>query len=570
MEEEFHLLIALALVTGTALLGGLVAQRLRQSVLVGYLLGGILVGPSGMGLIPEASPVQGLASMGVAFLMFALGVELSLRTLLRAGHVPILTGAIQITATVGLWSLIASTLGWPLSDGVLFGYLIALSSTALVLKLLLERGELDSLHGRILVGIMVFQDLTLVPVMVVLASIPPAFAAPDVAQLLLVAGSALLKAVVVVGGMLFLGLRVVPNFLSHIARLRSRELFIIAIFALVIGTASVSVLLGLSIALGAFIAGMLVSETEYSHQALADVIPLRDVFASFFFVSIGMLTDLRFIADNLGPLMLILMALLVAKVSVPTLTLLLLRYPLRPALSVGAGLLSVGEFSFILAGASVATGLASEQVFSFTLAAALVTMLLAPAALSAAEAAYRRLAQYQLRWLVSQEPAENIQHGAVDSGHAVVCGFGQTGRNVVTLLTRRNLPCLVVDLDPRAIAEARAREIPHIYGDASSPVVLQRCGLERARVLILAISDPVATDIALRNALVINPRLDVVAQVTQRTDRHTLASTGNVEVVEPGFEASLEVLRHTLHRFGVSSQETQLLISSIRQGTTVL
>ena len=568
--EEVHLLIALALVTGTALLGGLVAQRLRQPVLVGYLLGGILVGPSGLGLILQVTQIQELASMGVAFLMFALGVELSLRTLLRAGYVPILTGAVQVAATVVVWSFVARGLGWSMSDGVLFGYLIALSSTALVLKLLLERGELDSLHGRILVGIMVFQDLTLVPVMVVLASIPPAFAAPDVSQLLLVAGSALLKAVVVVGGMIFLGLQVVPYFLSHIARLRSRELFIIAIFALVIGTASVSVLLGLSIALGAFIAGMLVSETEYSHQALADVIPLRDIFASFFFVSLGMLTDLRFIADNLGLITLILVALLVAKCSVPTLTLLLLRYPLRPALSVGAGLLSVGEFSFILAGASVATGLASEQVLSFTLAAALVTMLLAPAALAAADACYHWLARYQLRWLTSQEPAEHEQPGAMDSRHAVICGFGQTGRNIVTILARRNLPCLVVDLDPMAIAEARAREIPHIYGDASSLVVLQRCGLERARVLVLAISDPLATDIALRNALAINPRLDVVARVTPRTRQHTLASASNVEVVEPGFEASLEILRHSLPRFGGSSQETQLLISSIRQGTTIL
>ena len=568
--EEVHLLVALALVTGTALLGVLIAQRLRQPVLTGYLLGGILVGPSGLGLIPQVTQIQELASMGVAFLMFALGVELSLRTLLRAGYVPILTGAVQVAATVVVWSFIARGLGWSLSDGVLFGYLIALSSTALVLKLLLERGALDSLHGRILVGIMVFQDLTLVPVMVVLASIPPAATALNATQLLLVAGAALLKAVVVLGGMLLLGLRVVPYFLHQIARLRSRELFIIAIFALVIGTASVSVLLGLSIALGAFIAGMLVSETEYSHQALADVIPLRDIFASFFFVSIGMLADLRFIADHLGTIVLILAALLVAKCSVPALTLLLLRYPLRPALSVGAGLLSVGEFSFILAGASVATGLASEQVLSYTLAVALVTMLLAPAALAAADAAYRWLAQRQLRWLTSREPTEHEQPGAADPRHAVICGFGQTGRNVATLLARRNLPCLVVDLDPRAIAEASAREIPHIYGDASSPVVLQRCGLERARVLILAISDPVATDIALKNALAINPRLDVVAQVTQRTERHTLTSTGNVEVVEPGFEASLEVLRHTLHRFGVSSQETQLLISSIRQGTTHL
>ena len=555
--------------TGAALLGGLIAQRLRQPAMMGYLLGGIIVGPHGLGVLLDPAQVQGLATIGVAFLMFALGVELSLSGLLRAGPVAQITGLLQIVATVGVWSLISHALGWPLFEGILFGYLIALSSTAIILKLLLERGEVDSAHGRILIGIMVLQDFTLIPIMVIVSSLPADLASLHVGELALAAGVALAKALGTVAVMVLLGLRVIPRVLHQVARLQSRELFIITIFALVVGTASASVFLGLSIALGAFIAGVVLSESEYSHQALADVIPLRDIFASFFFVSVGMLTDLRFILDNLGLLALIISALLMAKCAVPTVVLLLFRYPLRPALAVGAGMLSIGEFSFILAEASVTTGHASEHLLSLTLAAALTTIFLASPAFSAAGGLYRVLAQWNPRHLLQQETAE--EEGAVSHiAHAVICGFGQTGRNITTMLQRRGFPCLVIDLDPDAIKEARNRNIPHIYGDASSLSVLQRCGLERARVLVVAISDPLALDIAVRNALALNPGLDVVVRGFRRTNAYALRSLGNVELVEPGFEASLEMLRHTLHRFGISSQEIQLLVSSLRQGTTTL
>ncbi|MBI2887381.1 MAG: cation:proton antiporter [Chloroflexi bacterium] len=567
--QETHLLLTLALITGAALLGGLVAQRLRQPVLLGYLVAGVLVGPYGLGVAREAEQVRALATMGVAFLMFALGVELSLGALLRTVPVPLITGALQITATIVLWSIVAGALGWPSLDGLLFGYLMALSSTAIVLKLLLDRGEADSVHGGILVGIMVLQDFTLIPIMVVLSSLPADLAALQLGQVAVTAGAALAKALGIVAAMVLLGLRVVPWLLRHVALLRSRELFIITIFALVVGTASASVLLGLSIALGAFVAGIVLSESEYSHQALADVVPLRDIFASFFFVSIGMLTDPRFILSNLGLLALVLAVLLVAKCAVPALALLALRYPLRPALAVGAGMISVGEFSFVLVGAAVADGRASEQLLSLTLATALVTIFLAPQSFAAADGLHRLLARRGLRRLRLGGALEE-ESPAPAEPHAVICGFGVTGRSIAAILQRRGFPFLVVDLDPGAIEQAHARSVPSVYGDASSLSVLARCGLAQARVLIVAISDPLATDIAVRNALALNPRLDVVVRVFRRTDSVALRSLGSIELVEPGFEAGLEMLRHTLHRFGLSSPEIQLLVSSLRQGDTAL
>jgi len=248
----------------------------------------------------------------------------------------------------------------------------------------------------------------------------------------------------------------------------------------------------------------------------------------------------------------------------PALALALLRYPARPSLYTGAGILPIGEFSFVLAGSAVASGLVSERILSLTLATALLSMLLAPAAFAAADGAYKLLARHRIQWLRG-DPQGVDSDAITETRHAIICGFGQTGRMLANMLDRREFPFIVVDIDPFAIEYAKERNVPYVYGDVSSLSVLLRCGLQQARVLVLAISDPLATDIAVQNARAINPRLDVVARVTRRNHSQFRPTTENIEVVEPDFEASLEILRHTLHRFGVSSQETQLLVSSLRR-----
>ena len=566
--HDYQLLINLAIVTLTALLGGVAAQRVRQPALIGYLLSGIIVGPYGLGLIPEPEQIEDVATIGVAFLMFALGVELSLRTLLQSGRAVLVAGSAQMLATVGLWTLVGNLLQWPLRDSLIFGYTIALGSTAIVLKLLLERGQLDSIHGRILMGIMLLQDLTVVPVMVLVSTVPLDLSGADQLSIAILALTAIGKALGILAAMAVLGTVLAPRLLDQVARLRSRELFIITVFALVIGTASAAVYLELSVALGAFIAGIIVSETEYSHQALADVVPLRDIFASFFFVSIGMLTDPLFVVHNVGLLALVIGVLLVAKCAVPGLAVRLLGYPVRPSIAVATNMLPLGEFSFILVGAGVSAGLISSGLLSLTLAAAIVTMFLVPSVVQLGN------------WLAGALTARpglsdldlNAEDGATlpETRHAVICGYGRTGQGIAALLMRRNFPCLVIDLDPASIREARRREVPHIYGDVSNSTVLQMCHLNRARIMIVAISDPLATDMAVRHALTLNPRLDVVARVSRRSSLEDVRGRDNVALVEADFEAGLEVTRQALRHFGMSSQEIQLVLTSMRQGTSGL
>ncbi len=566
--HDYQLLINLAIVTLTALLGGVAAQRVRQPALIGYLLSGIIVGPYGLGLIPEPEQIEDVATIGVAFLMFALGVELSLRTLLQSGRAVLVAGSAQMLATVALWTLVGNLLQWPLRDSLIFGYTIALGSTAIVLKLLLERGLLDSIQGRILMGIMLLQDLTVVPVMVLVTTVPLDLSGADQLSIAILALTATGKALGILAAMAVLGTVLAPRLLDQVARLRSRELFIITVFALVIGTASAAVYLELSVALGAFIAGIIVSETEYSHQALADVVPLRDIFASFFFVSIGMLTDPLFVVHNVGLLALVIGVLLVAKCAVPGLAVRLLGYPVRPSIAVATNMLPLGEFSFILVGAGVSAGLISSELLSLTLAAAIVTMFLVPSLV--------QLGNWFAGALTARSGLSDLDLNAEDGAtlpetrHAVICGYGRTGRGIAALLMRRNFPCLVIDLDPASIREARRREVPHIYGDVSNSTVLQMCHLNRARIMIVAISDPLATDMAVRHALTLNPRLDVVARVSRRSSLEDVRGRDNVALVEADFEAGLEVTRQALRHFGMSSQEIQLVLTSMRQGTSGL
>ena len=566
--HDFQLLINLAIITLTALLGGVAAQRVRQPALIGYLLSGIIVGPYGLGLIPEPEQIEDVATIGVAFLMFALGVELSLRTLLRSGRAVLVAGSAQMLATVALWTLVGSQLQWPLRDSLIFGYTIALGSTAIVLKLLLERGQLDSIQGRILMGIMLLQDLTVVPVMVLVSTVPLDLSGADQLSIAILALTATGKALGILAAMAVLGTVLAPRLLDQVARLRSRELFIITVFAMVIGTASAAVYLELSVALGAFIAGIIVSETEYSHQALADVVPLRDIFASFFFVSIGMLTDPLFVVQNVGLLALVIGVLLVAKSAVPGVALRLLGYPIRPSIAVATNMLPMGEFSFIVVGAGVSAGLISSGLLSLTLAAAIVTMFLVPSLV--------QLGNWFAGALTARSGLSDLDLNAEDRAtlpetrHAVICGYGRTGQGIAALLMRRNFPCLVIDLDPASIREARRREVPHIYGDVSNSTVLQMCHLNRARIMIVAISDPLATDMAVRHALTLNPRLDIVARVSRRSSLADVRGRDNVALVEADFEAGLEVTRQALRHFGMSSQEIQLVLTSMRQGTSGL
>ncbi len=564
--EELGLIITMALALAAALVGGMVARCLRQPVLLGYLLAGIAIGPFGLGLARDLEQVQALAGIGVILLLFALGLEFSLGELKRIGRVATLGGTMQIVVTAGLGLVVGKLLGWPLPQAIGFGFLIAVSSTVIILKTLMERGELDSVHGRIMIGYLLVEDLAVVPMMIIL----PTLGEPG-RDLLPMLGIVALKVVLFLVAMLFLGRWVVPWLIRRVAERRSRELFLLFVVTSCLGAAYVAHLAGMSPAIGAFIVGLVISESDFAHQALGDITPLRDMFAAIFLVSIGMLMNPRFVVENLPILSVIVLTVVVGKFIIFPIITWLFGYSSKTALLVGAGMPQIGEFSFVMAAVGIEAGVISEHLYSLIIASAIITMVLTPFNLKLVSALYPRLYQVKGigRFLAGRIEPSPIGRGQKLFGHVVICGHGRVGSGLARVLERRKFSYLVIDLNPRVISRLRSRGVPCIYGDTGNPEVLSQAELARARVLVLTIPDPLAARLAAENALRINPRLDIVARVHRDADAELLKGIGVSELVRPEFEASLEITRHTLHRFGLTSPEIQRILIGLREGKVV-
>jgi len=553
----------LLIVLATAIAGGMLARWLRLPVLLGYLAGGIAIGPFGLAFVQDPDSISYLAEIGVVLLLFAIGLEFSIKELLSLGKIAVLGGIAQILLTAAAGFGLGRIAGLETTGAVFFGFIIALSSTMVVLKLLMERGELDTTHGRIMLGILLVQDLSVVPILVLMPAV-----GGEAGQLWTSLGIAVAKAVGFIAAMLVLGVWGMPWFLRKVAGQRSRELFLLTVIVVCLGAAFGTYYFGLSAAFGAFAAGLLISQSGFARQAFADIMPLRDAFAALFFVSLGMLANLEFIGDNLGTVALIVVAIMVIKFVICSAITRAFGYSHKTALMVGTGLIQVGEFSFILAMMGVQTGILSERLYSLTIAAAIITILITPFAISLNSFLYKWLSQrgWFAGGLTSRPDPEHPFHALELSHHAVICGYGEVGRRLAEVLERQKFAYLVIDLDPKIIAGLRARGIPCIYGDASNPEILAHVSLGKARVLVCTIPDYVAEELTSRNALDINPKLDIVARVHRDRDAALLKGIGVTELVLPFFEGSLEMIRHTLHRFGMSSIEIQYILNALREG----
>ncbi|MBE9483136.1 MAG: cation:proton antiporter [Chloroflexi bacterium] len=560
---ELGLGLDLIIVLAAAIAGGMLARLLRLPIILGYLAAGIVVGPYVLKWVHDTETIHILAEIGVILLLFTLGLEFSLSDLKRIGKVAILGGIAQILLTAAVGLALGKLLGWAMLEAIFFGFLIALSSTMIVLKTLMERGELDSGHGRVMIGILLVQDLSLVPLMIIL----PAMGEVG-GELWLSLGQALLEAVLFIGVMLVLGIWWLPWLLRRVAGGRSRELFLLTVVTLCLVAALGAYFFGLSAAVGAFIAGLLISQSAFARQALADIVPLRDTFGALFFVSLGMLAAPGFIVEHPMTVVVVVIAIIVIKFIICFLIPWLFSYSFKTALFTGMGLLQIGEFSFVLAGMGLKTGIISPDIYSLTLTSAIITMVLTPFAFSFASLLYRWLSQrMRLERLVTSRLDPDWQSEQWQlSGHAVICGYGRVGRNLARVLERRNLSYLAIDLNPQIISQLHAREIPCIYGDASNPEILAHAQLKKARVLICTFPDFMAVELTTRNALRINPKLDIVARVHRDVDAELLKGIGVSELVRPEFEVSLEITRHTLHRFGLTTLEIQHILSGLRGG----
>ncbi|WGV23594.1 cation:proton antiporter [Halotia branconii] len=562
MAAEHNLILDLTTVLGASALGGYLANRLRQPVLLGYLISGLIVGPFGFKLLSDVPRIQSLASIGVAFLLFALGVEFSLAELKRVKNIAIQGSLLQIGLTTTFVALLTILLGWAegITQGIFLGAVLSLSSTAVVLKTLAERGETNTLHGQVMLAILIAQDLALGLMLAIL----PALNQPESIGLAL--GSALLKVLVFLAAAIAFGKWIVPSLISNVAATESTELFILTVIALCLGVAIVTAKLGLSIEMGAFVAGLMVSEIDYADHALAKVLPLRDTFACLFFASIGMLIDPGVLIQNLGLILALVILVMLGKAMIILPIILKFGYSLKTAIITSLGINQIGEFSFVLALAGLELKLISERNYLLLLGTTAITLVLTPMWLNISPHLASRLIQMPFFTQYLQQFAEPkiLSIPESISGHVVVAGYGRVGQVLVKILQNQGYLVLVIENSEAAIQRLRMQQIPYIFGDADSELVLEKIHLETAKALAIALPDPASSRLLLQRALAIAPELDIIARSHHNSEIDLLTQMGAKEVVQPEFEAALELGAHLLATLGEPVNQIRTVISNIR------
>jgi monovalent cation:H+ antiporter-2, CPA2 family len=560
MPHSFPLLQDLLILLLASVPIAFIFHRLRVPVIVGFMITGVLIGPYGLGLISNAEGIELMAEIGVALLLFTIGLEFSLRRLLEMRRLVLLGGSLQVVLSLLLVTAIAYGLGRPITQSIFFGFLFALSSTAIVLKTYIDRAEVDAPHGRAATGILLFQDLSIVPMMLMIPILSGRNAG-STSQIAITFVMALIAIAVII----LATRKAIPYLLHHIVRLRSPEVFIISVVLICLGTSFLTAQFGLSLALGAFIAGMVLSESEYNHQIIADILPFRDVFNSLFFISIGMLLSLGALASNIVVVILLVAGLIFAKALITLLVVRLLGYSLRVSTMTAIGLAQIGEFSFILAKTGVPEGLLPDLDYQRFLAASILSMIATPFLIKAAP----RIG-YAVHSLFgpssaleptvpSYEPEEHELNG-----HVIIVGYGFNGRNLAKVLRRTKVPYLVLELNADAVRSARAEGERVIYGDATRREVLHQVGIENAQVLVLAISDPVATRHTVWQGREMNPQVHIIVRTRYMTEITDLRELGADEIIPEEFETSIEIFSRVLTELGIPGHIVQHQVAAIR------
>ncbi|WP_460180494.1 cation:proton antiporter domain-containing protein [Thermodesulfovibrio sp. TK110] len=534
--------------------------KFKIPAVVGFLIAGTIIGPHGMALIKNPQQVELIAEIGVILLMFTIGVEFSIPRLIALKKEVFLFGSLQVLLTIIVISIISQiALNTALNLSLFYGFIVSLSSTAIVMKLLSDRGELNSPHGKISLGILLFQDLCVVPLMLftqMLSSKGGSF------YVVLVV---ILKAFLILSVVFIFSRIAVPFILHEIVKTRSRELFIIAIISICLATAFFTSKLGLSLALGAFLAGVVISESEYSAQAVSDILPFKETFSGIFFISVGMLLDVNYIANHIAEEAFLVGGILFSKALIIALIIYFFLHSLKISLTSALALSQIGEFSFILAFTGKTIGLLNENDYQSFISASVVTMLLTPLII--------RYSPSVINYLIRKSPFKALEKTrkiketeivVKKSNHVIIIGFGLNGRNLARVLKESNIPYVILELNPDTVIKMKKKGEPIYYGDGTSQEILHKLGIHRAKILVIAISDPLATRKIVQIAKTLNHKIHTIVRTRFMTEIEELKKLGADEVIPEEFETSLEIFARVLHHFGVPRNQILQMIDKIR------
>lgn len=561
--HDLPLLINITLALIVAFLGGVVARRFGLPTIVGYLLAGIAIGPFTPGWVGDVETIQQLAELGVIFLMFGVGLHFSFGDLWRVRDVAVPGALIQTGAATLIGFGLTRLWGWTPTAGLVLGLAISVASTVVLLRGLMDNSLLNTSHGQAAVGWLVMEDIMSVFILVLM----PALAYSANGFNLGAMAVTLLKAAAFVGIMFFIGVRLFPWLLDRIAHTRSRELFILSTLVITLGTAmGASELFGVSLALGAFVAGAIISQSHLSHQVGADLFAFRETFSVLFFVSVGMLVNPAFLMDNLGHVTALTLLVVAGKFFIVLLLGMFFPRPARTFLVVAVGLAQVGEFSFILGQGGLYLGLLNSNQYALILAASLISITINPFL-------YRLLPVFE-RWLrrvpgvwrhleanrpLPEIPAEHL------SNHVVVVGYGRIGQHLVDVMRSLNIPILVIESDMEQVDLLNAQEIATLYGDAANSEVITHAHLNQARALVVTLPEESAAALVVAAARDLNPNLPIVVRAgTEEGVRH-FAALGADHIVHPELEGGLEMVHHTLLQLGFPLREVHAYSQAVRR-----
>jgi CPA2 family monovalent cation:H+ antiporter-2 len=557
--DEAGFLRDLVVVFGCAVVVVYLFHRLKQSSIVGFVITGAIVGPYGLSLIHDVESVRTLATVGLMVLLFSLGLEFSLKKIMETRIAVLVAGPLQMLLTVAAVMPVARFFGASTNAAIVYGVLIGCSSTAIFMKILAERGEVDSIHGRIGLGISIFQDMCTIPFMIAI----PLMASEK--AVLGAIGASVAKALLLIAVVVVVARYIFPFILRGILKTRSKELFLIASIFLFLGTAWISSSVGISLALGSFLAGLVLSESEYGHHIFAEVRPFRDGLNSLFFISLGMLADPGFIAHHIGLIVGMTAAIVVGKSAVTMIAVMASQIPIQTAVLSSMALAEIGEFSFILLQAAARLGIVGVEPFQIFLACSVVSMVIAPVLF---ELSRNLIVRYARSWNPKRPLAhpeeEDLREVENLRDHVIICGFGLGGQSIARVLKANQIQYVIIDLNEQRVSESKKSGEPILFGDCSNTHILEMAGIKRARVIVFVISDPLSTRLAVEVARQMSREIVVLTRTKYVADMDVLWDQGSTEVIAEEFEASLELMTRILRVYNAPRLMVAAEIKSIR------